>query len=261
MLNIIIVLGSTALIINGVVVFVGPVVIMRYFVEFYYLTILLAFAGLMVVLPGKVSVPLMVPLLSIHLPGNIKAFMETKPELRFIKIVESKPDQVDYTIISSNRIPFIYKDVRWNEGMVIESKWETFKTYNTIGMIPLQDRGMIGAVDLAAVYIKPQNVKELSKNRALLGFVGIKSVSKPGRIIVYVEKTKVAEFNIVPDEARTYRTEINYNFKDDAPCRLLIYFFEDKTSYLPAKQSDQLAFSFEAILFSPTIEDLNKAIN
>ena len=128
-------------------------------------------------------------------------------------------------------------------------------------MITLQ-KGMIGAGDLAAVYIKPQNVKELSENRALLEFVGIESVSKPGRIIVYVEETKVAEFNIVPDEVRTYRTEINYNFKDDVPYRLLIYFFEEKTSYLPAKQSksNQLAFTFEAILLSPTIEDYNKAI-
>jgi hypothetical protein len=109
---------------------------------------------------------------------------------------------------------------------------------------------MIGAADLAAVYIKPQKSKELLKNRALLEFIGIKSVSKPGRIRVYVEKTKVVEFNIVPDKVRTYRTQINYNLKDDAPHRLLIYFFEENTFYLPAKQGNQPAFLFEAIRLS-----------
>ena len=82
----------------------------------------------------------------------------------------------------------------------------------------------------------PKKMKGLSENRALLEFVGIKSVSKPGKIRVYMEKIKVAEFSIVPDKARTYRTEIDYNLKDDAPYRLLIYFFEENTSYLPAKQ-------------------------
>ena len=73
---------------------------MRYFVECYYLIMLLVLAGLMVVLPVKVSFPILVVLLSIHLPGNIKAFMETQPELRLIKIVETKQDHVDYMNIS-----------------------------------------------------------------------------------------------------------------------------------------------------------------
>jgi hypothetical protein len=109
-----------ALIANGVIVFVGPIVIMRYFVECYYLTILLVFAGLMVVLPGKVSVPILVLLLSIHLPGNIKAFMETQPELRLIKIVESKQDPVNYMIVSptrESRESLIYKDVHWHDSL------------------------------------------------------------------------------------------------------------------------------------------------
>jgi hypothetical protein len=109
---------------------------------------------------------------------------------------------------------------------------------------------MIGADDLTALYIKPQRMKGLSGNRALLEFVGIKSVSKPGKIRVYLEKTQVAEFSIVPGEARTYRTEINYNLKDDALYRLLIYFFEDNTSYLPAKQDPKPAFLFEALSLS-----------
>jgi hypothetical protein len=257
MRNIIIAVGSMALIVNGVIVFVGTIVIMRYFVEFYYLTLLLVFAGMMVVLPGKVSVPMLVLLLSIHLPGNIKAFMETRPELRLIKIIESKPNEVDYMSVSPTNTFFIYKDVYWHEGIVTALQRVPFTMYNTIGMVPMQN-GIISSLDLSAVYIKPKNRKEMSGNKASLEFIGIKSFNKPGRIIVYVEKTRVAEFDITPDEARNYKTEISYNFKDDAPYRLLIYFFEEKTSYLPAKQS--FAFIFEAILFSPDIEDYNKAI-
>lgn len=249
MRNIIIAIGAMALIINGVIVSVGPIVTMRYFMECYYLTILLVFAGLMVVLPLRISFPVLVVLLSIHLPGNIKAFMETRPELRLIEIVESKPDHVDYRSISPARTVFIYKDIHWHEGIVTASQQGTFRNYNTLGMIPLQNK-MIGAEDMSAVYIRPQKTKGLSQNRALLEVFGIKSVSRPGRIKIYVEKTKIAEFSIVPDEARTYRTEINYDLKDDAPHRLLIYFFEDNTSYLPAKQGHKPAFLFEALSLS-----------
>jgi hypothetical protein len=129
------------------------------------------------------------------------------------------------------------------------SQQGTFRHYNTLGMVPLQN-GTISAEDLTAVYIKPQKMKGLSGNRALLEFVGMKSVSNPGKIRVYLEKTKVTEFNIMPGEARTYRTETNYNFKDDAPHRLLIYFFGENNFYLPAKQDNQPAFLFETIRLS-----------
>ena len=255
MRNIIIAVGSMAIIINGVIMFAGNIVTMRYFVECYYVTMLLFIAGLVVVMPVKVSLPILVIVLSIYLPGNIKAFLVTRPELRLIKIVESKQDNVDsisispIRSISKKKTYYIFNDAHWHEGSVTASQRGTFTYYNTIGMIPLQN-GMISAADLAAVYIKPQKSKELLKNRALLEFIGIKSVSKPGRIRVYVEKTKVVEFNIVPDKARTYRTQINYNLKDDAPHRLLIYFFEENTFYLPAKQGNQPAFLFEAIRLS-----------
>ena len=249
MRNIIIAVGAMALIINGLIAFTGNIVTMRYFVECYYLTMLLVLAGLMVVLPVKVSFPILAVLLSIHLPGNIKAFLETRPELRLIKIVESKQDSVDYRNISPARTVFIYKDIHWHEGIVTASQRGTFTRYNTLGMIPLQN-GMISAEDMSAVYIKLQKGEGRSGNRAFLEFVGIKSVTTPGRIRVYVEKTKVCEFSVVPGEAQTYRTEIDYDLKDDTPHRLLIYFFGENTSYLPAKQGNQPAFLFEAIHLS-----------
>lgn len=259
MRNIIIAVGSAALIINGVIVSAGVIVAMRFFVECYYLTILLVFAGMTALLPPKVSVPILALLLGIHLPGNIKAFMETRPELRLIKIVESKTNQADYISVSPDGTFFIYRDAHWHEGIVTALQKENFTEYNTIGIIPLKD-GLIGATDICAVYIKPQNGKVLAKNRALLEFVSVQSVSKPGRIRVYLEKTKIAQFNIVPDEARTYRTAINYNFRDDAPCRLLIYFFEDNASGLPAKIGSHLVFVCKAIILSPAIANHNTAI-
>lgn len=257
MRNIIISVGSIALIINGVIAFMGNVVTMRYFVECYYLSVLLLFAGLTAALSVKISFPILLVLLSFHLPGNIKAFMENRLELRLIKIVESKQDTVDYESISqggTNSIfqtetNLIYKDVLWHEGIVTASRRETFTKYNTIAMIPWHN-GMIYAWDLTAVYIKPQEAKGISKNKALLEFVGIQSISKPGRIRVYLEKTKIAEFNIMPWAPRTYKAKINYILKDTAPRRLLIYFFERNTSYLPAKQSKLPSFSFETIRLS-----------
>lgn len=257
MFKIIVFLGVTALVINGVIFYMGNIVTMRYFVECYYFAILLLFAGLTAALSVKISFPLLVLIFSFYLPGNITAFTENQPELRLIKIVENKDNLVDYENISQKRristlqikTDFIYKDVRWHEGVVTASQPETYTKYNTIGMVPLKN-GTIVANDLSAVYIKPQKMKGLLANKSLLEFVNIKSVSKPGRIKVYIDKTAIAEFSIVQGEARTYRTAINYDLKDDAPRRLLIYFFEENTSYLPAKQSKFPAFLFDKICLS-----------
>ncbi len=255
--NIVISIGLTALVINIVIACAGNVVTMRYFIECYYLTILFLFAGLTAALSVKISFPILFLLFSIYLPGNVKAFMENRLELRLIQVVEDKQNRVDYQIISQTdtgsvfqtETNLIYKDVRWHEGIVSTSQKELFTKHNTIAMLPWHD-GRIYAWDLAAVYIKPQGMKRLSDQKALLEFTGIKSISKPGRIKVYLEQTKVAEFIIKHWEPRTYQAEINYNFKDNAPRRLLVYFFEGNEPYLPAKQSTLPSYSLEAIKLS-----------
>lgn len=248
MLKIIIVLGSTAVIINGVIVTIGNVVNMRYFVECYYLTLLLIFAGLTAALSAKITFPILMLIISLHFPGNIKAFMAIQPELRLVKIIENTKNHLDYKIISPMRTFSIFSDIYWPEGIVTGAPG-TFKRHNAFGMVPRKIGG-IYAWDVSAVYIKPQNMKELAENRSLLEFIGIKSVSKAGRIRVYLEKTRIAEFSIVPWAPRTYKAKINYNLKDNAPHKLLIYFFEKNKSYLPAKQSNLPSFLFETIRLS-----------
>jgi len=150
----------------------------------------------------------MIIILGIHLPGNIKAFMKTKPELRLIKIVEDRKENVNYFGITPTRALFIYRDIRWPEGSIGASQKETFTNYNVLGMMPLRN-GMIGVLDVSAVYIKPKRGRGLSKNNVLIEFTGVQSAGIPGRALIYLEKTKVAEFDVVPWKERTYRTEVN----------------------------------------------------
>jgi len=255
--NIIIFLGLTALTMNIVIVCAGNIVTMRYFIECYYLTILFLFAGLTAALSFKISFPILFLLFSIYLPENIKAFSENKLELRPIRIVENEQNQVNYISVSQTdhhslfqtETNLIYMDVHWHEGIVSAMHKESFTNYNTIAMMPWHD-GRMYAWDTAAVYIKPRKMPGLSGNKALLELENVKLVSKPGRIKVYLEKTKVAEFIIRHWEARTYRAEIDYNLRSNTPHRLLIYFFEENQSYLPAKQSTIPSYSFEAIRLS-----------
>lgn len=241
-------IGSMALIMNGVIVSVGNIVTMRYFVECYYITILLLLAGLTFAIPIKYSVPILVLCLGFYIPGNIKIFLTAQPELRLIEVVKNKQDHVEYRITSPMRSFSVFKDIYWHEGIVTATQ-ETFTRYNTMGMIPMKN-GMIYATDVTAIYIKPQKNKEISGNKAFLEFIGIKSVSKPGIISVYLDKTKVGDFSIVPWHARSFSAPINDNLTSDAPCRLLIYFFEGNQHYLPAKQSNLPSFIFEKISFS-----------
>ncbi len=249
MRKITIILGITSVIINALIIFTGNIVTMRYFVECYYLTILFMLAGLLALLPVKVSFPILVLFLVIHLPANIKAFLETSPELRLVMIEERKPDFVNYRSVTPARAPFLYKNVHWHEGVVTAASRETFTRYNTLGMIPLRN-GLISAEDVSVVYVKPQKLDGLAQNRELIEFIGVRSIGLPGRIRAYVEKKKVAEFSINPGEAQNYKAEIEYKHKYDGPRRILIYFFEENESYLPAKQRNQPAFLFEMIRLS-----------
>jgi len=249
MRKITIILGITSLIINALIIFTGNIVTMRYFVECYYLTMLFMLAGLLALLPLKVSLPILVLCLAIHLPANIKAFLETTPELRLVTIEERKPDFVNYRSVTPARAPFLYKNVHWQEGVVAASSREAFTHYNTLGMIPLQN-GLTGAEDVSVVYLKPQKLNGLSQDKELIEFIGVKSIGLPGRIRAYVEKKKVAEFSINPGKAQTYKAEIDYKYKYDGPRRILIYFFEENESYLPAKQRSEPAFVFEMIRLS-----------
>ncbi|MRR16481.1 MAG: hypothetical protein EG826_08510 [Deltaproteobacteria bacterium] len=249
MRRIAIILGVTSLVINALIVITGNIVTMRYFVECYYLTMLFMLAGLSALLPVKVSFPILVLLLVLHLPSNIKAFLETSPELRLVTIEEHKPDLVNYRSITPARAPFLYKNVHWPEGVVAASSRETFTHYNTLGMIPLQN-GLIGAKDVSVVYVKPQKLDGFSRNRELIEFIGVRSTGPAGRIRAYVEKKKVAEFSINPKEAQTYKAEIESEHPYDGPRRILIYFFEENESYLPAKQRSGPAFAFEMIRLS-----------
>ncbi len=249
MRKITIILGITSFVINALIVTTGNIVTMRYFVECYYLTMLLLLAGLLALLPVKVSFPILVVFLILHLPANIKAFLETSPELRLVMIEEHKPDLVNYRSLTPARAPFLYKNVHWHEGLITASNPEAFTHYNTLGMIPLQN-GLIGVQDVSVAYVKPQKLDGMSQDREFIEFIGVRSIGLPGRVRAYVEKKKVAEFSINPREAQTYKAEIEYNHKHGGPRRILIYFFEENESYLPTKQRNRPAFLFEMIRIS-----------
>jgi hypothetical protein len=243
--QIILILGAAAILINGVIVTVGTIVAMRYFVECYYVTILLIFAGLTAAVSVKLSFPLLLLVLSFHLPATVRAFTDIRPELRLIRCFKDSKSHFDYRIVPPMRTFSVFSDIYWPEGTVTGTPG-TLNRHNSFGMIPRM-KGGIDAWDVSVIYVKPQLNNGPAGNKAMLEFAGIKSLSKAGRVIVYLEKTKIAEFHINPWKEQSFRTEINYNFKNDAPYRLLIYFFEEEKSFLPPKPGDQPSFSFETI--------------
>jgi len=242
---IILILGAAAIIINGVIITVGNIVAMRYFVECYYITILLIFACLTAAVSVKLSFPLLLLVLSFHVPATVRAFSDIRPELRPIRCFKDAKGHFDYRIVPPMRTFSVFSDIYWPEGTVTGTPG-TLNRHNSFGMIPRM-KGGIDAGDVSAIYVKPQLNNGPAGNKAMLEFTGVKSLIKAGRIIVYLEKTKIAELNINPWKEQSFRTEINYHCKNDAPYRLLIYFFEEDKIFLPPKPDDQPSFSFEAI--------------
>lgn len=242
---VLVVVGLTALYLNALIASVGIMVIMRFFVECYYLTILFLFAAAVSWVPRRYSVPIFMALLAAYVPGNIEGFTTIEPRLR---IVEFEEEQGDVSIIKTLRMPepaFYQPEATWHDGCVSKMDAGTFKNYNTIGLSTGLEDALI-AKDVSAVYVVPKDASLGGDCKAVLTVSGIRALEGDGSIHFFLDGGFLGEFRASRTAAADCRFVFQKRLQRAMPYQVLMAFFPEGSRYLPPR-SYQSAFAFKGL--------------
>jgi len=242
---VIVVVGFTALYLNALIAAVGIMVIMRFFVECYYLTILFLFAAAVSWVPRRYSIPIFMALLAVYVPGNIEGFTATEPRLRLVEFDEA-PGGV--SVMKTLRMPepaFFQHDVIWHDGEVRNMDAGTFKDYNTIGLSTGLEDALL-ANDVSALYVVPRCSSLAGDRKAVLTVEGIRALECDGRIHFFLNGGFLGEFKASRTGAADCRFVSEKSLKRAVPYQVLMVFFPEDSRYLPAR-SYQKTFAFKGL--------------
>lgn len=212
-----VVLAAAALVMNLVIIGMGLVVLMRYFVEFYYLVILVLFCVLVALIPFRIAFVLMVLAMLPYLPGNISQFISKKPELRVLQ-AQPKPGSEERL-----RTPFIVKNARWPRGRVAAGRTESFTDYNVIGFYP-GPKGSLLARDVAAAFVIPTTSADAPQNGGKLTVQGLRSLTQDGKVLVLVDDRPIGSIGVNPEVPTDASIRIPFVLRKEAPHKILMVF-------------------------------------
>ena len=238
--------GLTAIYMNLLITVAGPVVIFRYFIEFYYFVLLLFFMVIVMLIPYRFALPAIILLLCVSLPGNFKAFTAFKPELRLVDPDKNLQVIVDATQPKMPKTPFIEKNAVWFQQTVSYPNRGSFKKYNSIGAYPASGE-MILCTDLAALYIVPgKDSGDICAKNALI-IKNLKSLVEDGIVRFYADGYHIGDLNV------NIKTSVNgcFPLKDriqrKAPYQILMVFIPKDREFLSPRAVKRPIFKFKEI--------------
>ena len=238
--------GLTAVYMNLIITVAGPVVIFRYFIEFYYFVLLLFFMVIMILMPYRFALPAIILLLCFSLPGNFKAFTALKPELRLVNPDKNLQVIVDTTQPKMPKTPFIEKNAVWFQQTVSYPNRGTFRKHNSIGAYPASGE-MILCRDLAALYIVPGKVSEGIGAKGALTIKDLKSLVADGIVRFYADGSHIGDLSV------NIRTSVNGCFwvknilQRKAPYQILMVFIPKDRKFLTPRAVKRPVFKFKEI--------------
>jgi hypothetical protein len=235
-------IGLTAIYMNLIITAAGPLAIMRYFMEFYYFVLLLFFMVIVMLIPHKFYLPVIILLLCIYLPGNIKAFATLRPEIRLVD-PENLKVIADKTQPPSPKTPFMEKDAVWFKQTVSYSNRATLNKYNGIGAYPGSD-GMILSRDMAALYIVPGMVtKDICAKNALI-VKDLKSIGGDGTVRFYIGGRPIGDLRVNMNTAAQGCLAVENKLQRETPHQILMVFLPEDSKFLPPRQVKGPVFKF-----------------
>jgi hypothetical protein len=249
------VVAACALYLNVTVCLFGVMVIMRYFMEFYYLTILCFFAVLLWLVPCRYAILGMVLLMLPNALGTVENFANVEPELRLTDATANFRPVADKTA-SGERTWFIERSAVWPKGTISRADTRSFRRYNVIGIRPGPDLTFV-ASDVTALYIIPGEHSGGSGRGSLL-IKNLRSVSDDGKALFFVDGFKVGQIEI--DASRSIDTsfELEPKIKSNVQHQILIMFLPKNSNYLPPRPRSSRAFTFtEVSLYIDTGHDVD----
>lgn len=232
-----------AVYLHSIVGVFGTFVILRYFVEFYYLTALL-FLGILLMLVRPVwAVVIFVAMIGLYIPGNVKNFLSVRPELRTVnwtadqKIVASKGDT-----------PFLEPHAVWPQGSFAASDVPKTAAYAAMGVKQAGPSTVI-AGDISAVYLLVSHFQPEARS-TLLTVHGLKPLGAAGTARIYFEDRLVGSVELAPDKVVDFSAKLPYALLRSGPYQVMIVFLTDNASYLPGRTTGQAVLAFREISLS-----------
>ena len=235
--------GLTAVYINAIVIAFGPLVIMRYFIEFYYFTLVLFFLAIVSLLPYRFALPVIILLLCVYLPGNLSAFLNIRPELRATHQDGSLAVMVDK---SRPRTPYMEENPVWFRQTVSAKYRDNFRAYNAIGVHP--GPGVVALKsDLAALYIVPASVDRRDCSKRALVVKGFKSIGAAGTVRFYIDGSYTGKLRVNEQSPADGCYPVPIVDQPMGPYQVLVAFIPHGKQYLPPRASKKTVIQFDEV--------------
>jgi hypothetical protein len=223
--------GITALYMNLLITTVGPMVIMRYFIEFYYFNLLLFFMVIVILIPARFSLLVMIILLCGYLPGNFEAFLKVRPEIR--PPVPNRHMAVMADAAKPKfRTPFLVKNPVWFNQSVSFVDVQNLKDYNSIGVY-FGPGAMIFAKDTAALYTIPTGMMRGGCSGSALKVESLKSIDANGTVKFYVDGYHIGNLRVNMQTPVNGCLPITRPLKHKVPYQILMIFIAEGKQFLP----------------------------
>ena len=239
-------IGLTAIYMNVFIAAVATFSILRFFIEFYYFVILLFFMVIVMLVPYRFSLPAIILLLCVHLPGNIEAFATFRPELRLLDPDKNMEVIVDETRHNLPRTPFMEKNPVWFNRTVSYADGDSFKEYNGIGAYPGSDE-MIFCRDMAALYIVPGRItKQICAKRALI-VKGLRSIGIDGTVKFYLDGCYIGDLQVTKQKSVTGCLPVENSLQREAPYQIRMVLIPKNRKFIPPRPSKKAFLKFKEI--------------
>jgi hypothetical protein len=241
-----VVIGLTAIYMNVFIAAVATFSILRFFIEFYYFVILLFFMVIVMLIPLRFSLPAIILLLCVHLPGNIGAFTTFRPELRLVDPDKKMEVIVDESRHGLPRTPFFEKNPVWFKQTVSYSSRERFYEYNAIGAFPGSNE-MVLSRDMAALYIVPANTTEGICAKNALIVKRLKSLVADGTVKFYVDGCYIGDLRVNMQTSATGCLPVENTLQTETPYQIRMVFIPEDRKFLPPRPSKKVFLEFKEI--------------
>jgi hypothetical protein len=233
-------LAVAALYLHFIVGFFGTFVILRYFVEFYYLTALVFLCILLMLVRPGVAVLLLVAMVGVYIPGTVRNFIAVTPELR-----TANWSSAHEITSGKGATPFIEQKAAWPQGTFSAREAPNTPPYAATG-VRQGGPGTVLGTDIFAVYLVPGEFRE-GTALADLSVRELRSLVGKGTARFFFEDRLIGSMPLEPDKPVDVAIELPFTLPRSAPYQVMVVFLQEGFSYLPGRTSGKPVLAFREI--------------
>jgi len=222
------ILAAATLYLNVILGFLGNFVILRYFMEFYYLLIVVFLAVLLSLVRLRYGLPIFALMLALHIPATARDFRNWWPELR-------TADAGDGLRITSPKgmTPFILPNAVWPTATFSAAKLPRTPRYAVMG-VDLGPDGTLWGRDIFAVYLVP-GINDDKTFSSMLEIRGLRALYEKGEALIFLENRLLRSQSISTDRDVDARVELPFVLSATSPYQVMVVFLPEGQSYLPGR--------------------------